>query len=181
MVIEFDKLIKWLFSGVPIPLSENSVFLTDSLIMITLLRTTPGNAGYKEMVAKLDAELKITDGEDHAFYDQFNKSDQIKHAIVLFEGEMPIGCGALKEFHKEVMEIKRMFILKEKRGKGYASQILNELEVWAKELGFKTCILETGINQPEAIALYKKRGYHFIPNYGQYAGIEKSFCFKKDI
>lgn len=147
--------------------------------MIRIVRTTPSHRGYQELVEKLDEELAITDGEDHAFYDQFNKSDNIKHAVLLFDGEQPLGCGALKEFEPGVMEIKRMFILKEKRGKGYASMILQELETWAGELDYHRCILETGINQPEAIALYNKCGYNLIHNYGQYAGVDKSFCFEK--
>ena len=149
--------------------------------MVTILRTSPAHAGYKELITQLDAELAFTDGEDHAFYDQFNKSDQIKYAIVLLENDQPIGCGAIKEFQPGVMEVKRMFILKDKRGKGYASQILKELEVWAKKLGYEKCILETGINQPDAIALYKKNGYTLIPNYGQYSGIDNSFCFQKNL
>lgn len=149
--------------------------------MVTILRTSPAHAGYQKLITRLDAELAITDGEDHAFYDQFNKSDSIKYAIILIENDQPIGCGAIKEFEPGIMEVKRMFIIKEKRGKGYASRILNELESWAAELGYEKCILETGINQPEAIALYKKCGYHIFPNYGQYAGVEKSFCFEKNL
>ncbi len=149
--------------------------------MITPLRTTPANPAYKKLIPLLDAELAVTDGEDHAFYDQFNKSDTIKYVIVLFENKNPIGCGAIKKFAPGVIEVKRMFVLREKRGKGYAFRILNELETWAGELGFRKCILETGINQPEALALYKKSGYKPIENYGQYAGVEKSFCFGKSL
>ena len=149
--------------------------------MITILRTSPDNPDYRELVKKLDIELAITDGEDHAFYDQFNKSDNIKYAIVLFQNNKAIGCGAIKEYKPNIMEIKRMFVLKENRGHGNASKILKELETWAKDMGLKSCILETGINQPDAIALYKKNGYNLIPNYGQYAGIENSFCFQKDL
>src|SRR5690606_20381277 len=147
--------------------------------MIKIIRTAPDNLGYKTLVEKLDEELAITDGEDHAFYDQFNKSDKIKYAVVLMENDKPIGCGAIKEYDTSRMEVKRMFVLAEQRGKGFASMILNELELWAVELGYERCILETGINQPDAIALYKKRGYRIIPNYGQYAGVDKSFCFEK--
>lgn len=147
--------------------------------MIKILRTSPAHPSYHELVKKLDKELAITDGEDHAFYDQFNKSDNIQHAVLLLDGDQPVGCGALKDNEPGVMEIKRMFILKENRGKGYASMILKELESWAFELGYQRCILETGINQPDAIALYKKSGYAIIPNYGQYAGVDKSFCFEK--
>lgn len=151
------------------------------LTMITILRTAPDNVHFVELVKKLDAELAITDGEDHSFYDQFNKTDHIKYAIVLFQNKIPIGCGAIKEYQPGIMEIKRMFVIKENRGQGNASIILKELETWAKELGYLSCILETGINQPDALALYKKNSYTLIPNYGQYAGIENSFCFQKDL
>jgi GNAT superfamily N-acetyltransferase len=65
------------------------------------------------------------------------------------------------------------------RGAGIASQVLAELENWCKELNIKKCILETGINQPEAIALYTKCGYRRIPNYGKYEHAENSVCFQK--
>lgn len=147
--------------------------------MVIISRTNPKNPDFIKLISLLDKELAITDGEDHAFYDQFNKSDTIKYAVVIYENNIPVGCGAIKEFQPEVMEVKRMFTLEEKRGKGYASRILGELEKWAAEIGYKKCILETGVNQPEAISLYLKNGYKSIPNYGQYAGIEKSFCFSK--
>ena len=72
-----------------------------------------------------------------------------------------------------------MFVPLEERGKRIAGEILREQEIWAKELGNDKCILETGIKQPEAISLYKKSGYRFIDNYGQYAGVENSVCFAK--
>jgi putative acetyltransferase len=74
-----------------------------------------------------------------------------------------------------------MFTSKEHRGLGYATKVLAELETWAAELGYTSCVLETGQEQKEAIMLYKKCGYAIIPNYGQYVGIENSLCFKKEI
>lgn len=74
-----------------------------------------------------------------------------------------------------------MFVPTERRKKGIASAILNELENWAAELSFTKCILETGKRQPEAIGLYKKNGYKQIPNYGQYASVENSVCFRKEL
>ena len=79
------------------------------------------------------------------------------------------------------MEIKRMYTSPEFRGKGAATRILRELENWAAELSCKKCILETGKRQPEAIRLYQRNGYLPIPNYGQYAGIENSVCFEKQL
>lgn len=74
-----------------------------------------------------------------------------------------------------------MYTLPESRGRGIAAKVLSDLENWTKELSFERCILETGKKQPEAIALYKKNGYKLIPNYGQYAEVENSLCFKKEL
>lgn len=59
--------------------------------------------------------------------------------------------------------------------------ILRELEKWASESGYAGCVLETGKMQPEAIGLYKKNGYHLIPKYGQYAGVENSMCLETEM
>ncbi len=144
-------------------------------------RTDSKDLDFIQLVKELDSGLSITDGEDHAFYDQFNKLDKIKYSVVLYEMGNPVGCGAIKEYAPGIMEIKRMYVRQNNRGRGYASKILKELENWASELSFKNCILETGINQSEAIALYKKNNYAAIPNYGQYEGVEKSFCFGKSV
>jgi putative acetyltransferase len=74
-----------------------------------------------------------------------------------------------------------MFVEPASRGKGIAQQVLAELELWAKELHYTACILETGKKQPEAVALYTKSGYTIIPNYGQYLNVENSVCMKKGI
>jgi len=147
--------------------------------MINLLRTDSENADFRELVTLLDADLAIRDGAEHSFYAQFNKVDAIRHVVVAYEGGEAVGCGAIKEYEKGAAEIKRMFVRAERRGRGIAKSILSELEAWANELNFSQCILETGIKQPEAVALYRKSGYETIPNYGQYAGVENSICMNK--
>ncbi|MGM1055570.1 MAG: GNAT family N-acetyltransferase [Bacteroidota bacterium] len=147
--------------------------------MILLKRTDSEDPNLPLLIKQLDKELAVTDGEDHAFYDKFNKLDTIKNFIILYQDNLPVGCGAIKEYELGVAEVKRMFVKPEKRGKGLASLVLKELEIWAAELSFQKCILETGIRQPDAISLYKKNGYQLIPNYGQYKGVEESLCFEK--
>lgn len=148
---------------------------------IVINRTTATDPDFILLVKDLDKELAVTDGDDHAFYDQYNKLTAIKQVVVLYEGDEPVSCGSIKEYDAGTTEVKRMYTRVESRGKGYAGRILLELEKWAAELGYKRCILETGVNQPEAIRLYYKSGYHRIPNYGQYTGVEKSFCFGKSL
>jgi len=149
--------------------------------MVTCIRTNSENVDFIKLVAELDADLSIRDGSEHSFYAQFNRINMIKHAVVAYEDNNPVGCGAFKEFSAATMEVKRMYVPADKRGKGIASAVLAELENWAREMNYKRCILETGKKQPEAIALYKKNGYTFIPNYGQYKGIENSLCFEKSL
>lgn len=149
--------------------------------MSTTLRTTSTHPHFLQLVKSLDVYLAEMDGEEHAFYDQYNKPDNIKHVLLAYENEIPIGCGAMKENAPGVMEIKRMFTLPESRGKGVATKILKELELWAEQLGYKKCILETGKRQMEAVAFYQKNSYKPIPNYGQYKGMENSLCFEKDL
>ena len=147
--------------------------------MIKIIRTDSNNKDFQALVKLLDAELAIRDGDDHAFYHQFNGLENIKYALVIYENDTAIGSGALKEFSKKAVEVKRMYIHPDYRGRNLASQIIKELENWAIELGFQKCVLETGFNQPEAIRLYKKNNYQIIENYGQYAGVSTSICFEK--
>lgn len=149
--------------------------------MIKIKRTDSHNPDFIELVKYLDADLAIRDGAEHAFYDAFNKIDQIKYVVVLYENAQPQSCGAIKEFGPKIMEVKRMYTVPGSRGKGLAGMVLKELEKWAAELSFEKCILETGKKQPEAISLYQKSGYRIIPNYGQYTGVENSICFEKKL
>jgi putative acetyltransferase len=149
--------------------------------MYTLKRTNSEDKDFQHLVTELDKDLAIRDGEEHSFFAQFNKIAMIKHAVVIYENEIAVGCGAIKEYEPGVMEVKRMYVPLEKRGKGIASLVLSELEKWTGELGYKKCILETGIKQPEAIRLYQKNNYAVIKNYGQYAEVESSVCFEKEV
>jgi putative acetyltransferase len=147
--------------------------------MVALKRTTSQDADFKYLASLLNKDLADADGELlHAFYSQFNKSTTYKHIIVAYKNETPIGCGAIKQFDDTAVEIKRMFVLLEERGKGIAHKVLNSLEDWAKELGYVACVLKTGKKQKAAIAFYIKHGYQSIPNYGQYKNVENSLCFK---
>lgn len=149
--------------------------------MYKLIRTNSQNKDFIDLVKLLDEDLAKRDREDHSFYAQYNKLDNINHALVLYKNNIPVSIGAIKEFDAYSMEVKRMYTLSEVRGQGLAKRVLFELENWANELGYKRCVLETGKRQPEAIILYKKNGYKSISNYGQYIGIENSLCFEKQL
>jgi putative acetyltransferase len=147
--------------------------------MINLLKTDSDNSDFQKLSSLLDADLKIRDGEEHAFYSQFNKIANIKNVIVAYEDKSAVACGAFKYYSEDTVEIKRMYVQVEYRGRGIAKAIITELEKWAAESGYSNCVLETGKNQPEAINLYEKEGFSRIPNYGQYVNVPNSVCMKK--
>ncbi|PHR73214.1 MAG: GNAT family N-acetyltransferase [Lutibacter sp.] len=150
-------------------------------MMITIVRTDFKNKDFIELVNALNTFLKVADGEDHDFYNQYNNIDVLNQVVVVYKGGIPLGCGAIKKYDDESIEIKRMFVSSESRRMGVAIEILKELELWSKELGFKKCILETGIGLKNAISLYQTNGYKSIPNYGQYENAENSVCFEKHL
>lgn len=149
--------------------------------MIHLVRTDSNNPDFLYLITQLDQYLSVLDGEEHSFFAQFNKVDHINHVVVVYQNNAAVACGAIKAYDAQTMEIKRMFTTPEARGKGIASQILSELEQWAKEQGFYRCILEMGKQQTQAEILYQKNNYSVIPNYGQYKGVESSLCFEKNL
>lgn len=147
--------------------------------MTKIIRTNSENPDFQTLVTMLDQELAILDGADHLFYAQFNTLNKITQAVVAYWEDQPVGCGTIRAYDPDTVEIKRMYVLPAFRGRGIAGGVLSELEAWAGELGCARCLLETGKKQPEAIRLYQKAGYATIPNFGQYAQMENSVCMEK--
>ena len=147
--------------------------------MIKIIRTNSEHPDFIELVRALDLDLAERDGQEHAFYGQFNKIDGIKFVVIAYDDELPVGCGAIKEYAPDTMEVKRMYTAPNHRRQRIAGRVLWELKDWATEMSYAKFVLETGKKQPEAIALYQKNGYKLIPNYGPYVAVKNSVCFEK--
>lgn len=145
----------------------------------TIKRTTASDKDFQLLVKKLDHELWNELKEDQATYDQYNVVVDITTAVVIYSNEEPVACGCFKPFDEQTVEIKRMFVQKEYRGKGLSKKILAELERWAKEKKYRFSVLETSIHFTTARNLYSTNGYAIIPNYGQYVNLPESVCMKK--
>ena len=130
--------------------------------MIEIIKTDSTNKDFKILISQLDSELRERYGEVQNEYDQYNIIEFNEDVLVAYDDKVPVACGCFKEFDGESVEIKRMFVRKDFRGKGISK-----------------AVLETGIKQEEAIGLYLKNGYKKIKNYGQYAGLPMSVCFSK--
>jgi putative acetyltransferase len=149
--------------------------------MIQITRTHNENKDFRGLIRELDLELHGNYGSLQTEYDKYNKVDLIDTVIIAYDHNVPIGCGCFKKYDETSVEIKRMFVKKEYRGKGISKMILHELENWAKEKKYSRSIFETGMKQIEAKGLYHKCGYSEIENYGQYAGNVNSVCMAKKL
>jgi GNAT superfamily N-acetyltransferase len=148
---------------------------------LEIIRTTSDNPDFSGLIEALDNDLYQRNGEAQLKYRQYNKVDMIRHVVVIYVDGKPVGCGAFKRFDDESVEIKRMFVYPEMRGKRLAARILQELEQWAIEEGYNKAVLETGHKQTEAIRLYTIAGYSLTENYGQYIGMAESICYRKEL
>lgn len=114
-------------------------------------------------------------------YIKYNRLDEIKEAIVIYEDDKVIGGGAIRRYDDENIELKRVFVHPEYQGRGVGSRLVSLLIEWAMELGYKRMILETGELLAESCAVYKKLGFNVIPNYGPYVDMPESLCMAKNL
>ena len=149
--------------------------------MSGVLRTTSNNADFNKLVLILERELRERYGAIQDLYEPHNKVVGVNTAIIAYKNNLPVGCGCFKKYDNTTIEVKRMFVEASHRGEGISKLILNELESWAIELGYKRSILETGLRQPESIGLYEKAGYKQIANYEPYMEMVESVCFGKEL
>jgi GNAT superfamily N-acetyltransferase len=140
------------------------------------------SAEANRLIAALDADLNRrypgspTNGIDAA---EFIAAGGY-FAVLRLERRGPaLACGAFRPVEDGCVEVKRMFVRPEFRGRGFSRLMLRHLETVARQRGYRGLVLETGTRQPEAIGLYKSEGYFRIPNYGHYANEPESVCFAK--
>jgi GNAT superfamily N-acetyltransferase len=146
-----------------------------------VLKTDSKNPDFINLIKLLDADLSERYGELQKQYDIHNKVDFINDVVVVYKDNLPVACGAFKAFGTDSVELKRIFVVKEQRRQGLAKLIVHELEEPARNKGYKYALLETGIKQHEAIALYKNLGFEVIDNFGPYVGNANSVCMKKTL
>lgn len=150
---------------------------------MTKLRIQPVDARHPHLsalIGKLDQDLlsRYEASVIHGLDLSDPLIDRITFAVI-YAGDEPAGCGALRPLDAERAELKRFFVDVSYRRQGVAGALLQFLESTAVERGFRAIRLQTGVRQPEAIALYAKHGYARIDNFGPYAGDPFSVCMEK--
>jgi putative acetyltransferase len=101
--------------------------------------------------------------------------------LVARDGGRAVGCGAIRVLDPMSAEVKRMYVDPEVRGKGVGRAVMSALEAAARRLGVQRLVLETGVHQVAAIALYERAGFTRIDCWGEYTSSPSSICYEKNL
>jgi putative acetyltransferase len=120
----------------------------------------PGIPESRRLIAELDAYLNslYPAERNHLLSVAALQQPEVTFLIARINGKS-VGCGAFVNHQGKYVEIKRMFVSPDYRGKGIGRSILKDLEIRAKAEGLMTARLETGVSQPEAFKMYRRSGY----------------------
>ena len=140
------------------------------------------SADARRLIAALDAHLASRYPVEQRFGPNL-KHEEVAPGLGTFviarvEGRA-IGCGAVRLLDPATVEVKRMYVEPEQRGRGVAKEILQHLEDAGRGLGAERAVLETGVYQDEAIGLYRRAGYLQVACWGEYSTSPTSVCYEK--
>ena len=151
---------------------------------VIVLRADIRSPRARTLIEALNAELLSAypeQGACHFRLDAHEVTDGQGVFLIAFRSGKPVGCGAVRRIEAQTGEIKRMYVVPQERGRGVGRSILNALEAEAQVLGISRLVLETGVRQTEARALYQSAGFSRIAPFGEYVGSPLSECLAKDL
>jgi putative acetyltransferase len=152
---------------------------------ITIARAALTDDASRALIQALNAELSELypePGANHFELDPEEVTGGRGAFLVVHRDGVPVGCGALRVLDAERAELKRMYVAPAARGTGLGRRLVDALEAEARALGVRRLVLETGIRQTAAIALYEATGFRPIPLYGDYLrSPDTSVCLGKEL
>lgn len=136
----------------------------------------------QSLIAALNAELLGRYPEEGACHFQLDAHEVAEGRgafLIAFRSGQPVGCGAVRRIEIDTGEVKRMYVAPQERGHGIGKAILNAIELEARALRLSRLVLETGVRQTEAQALYRRSGFSHIEPFGDYVHSPLSICMAK--
>ncbi|WP_029905732.1 GNAT family N-acetyltransferase [Prevotella sp. 10(H)] len=149
---------------------------------IRIIRVEKDDKDFQKLVSNLNEDLDSRYGTEYqSKMNEFNSTSILDAVVLAYRDNIAVGCGGFKILDERTVELKRIYVSPEFRGKGIAGKIVSYLEEQTAKEKFTIVVLETGSKQTEAINLYLKQGYSQIPNFGQYKGNANSICMSKEL
>ena len=143
---------------------------------IVVEETVASDERVRELVAEQEAEVMARYVET----DPGPGASPESPAVVVVVDGRAVGCVAVA-LHPDFAEIKRMYVAPAERGRGLSRLLLERAETIAAARGVRVLRLETGLAQPEAMALYSRSGYSPIPCYGYWKDEPDVRCYEKEL
>lgn len=138
----------------------------------------------RRLVAALDAALSELYPPEQRFGPNL-KAEHLEDGrgtfLVARDGDRAVGCGAIRLLDPTTAEVKRMYVEPDVRGTGVGWAVLVSLEAAARQLGARRLVLETGVYQDAANALYRRAGFTQVDCWGEYASSPTSICFERSL
>ncbi len=152
---------------------------------ITIARADLNAEVSRALIGALNDELRglySEPGATHFRLDPDEVTDGRGIFLVAYRDGNPVACGALRLLDGETAELKRMYVAPAVRGKGLGRRLVTALEAEARALNVRRLVLETGVRQTAALALYRATGFRPIPLYGEYClSVKTSVCLGKTL
>jgi len=162
-----------------VPKTIMSMFENDK---ISIAMVDPRTPEISSMIADLDVyQATLYPPESNHLVDVAKLAGAEYYFIGAFDLDRPVAIASFKRVSEAYVEIKRLYVPKEYRGRKLAKRLMNVLEKKAISEGVAEARLETGIHQHEAIALYEKRGYEKIESFGSYKKDPLSVFMRKKL
>ena len=142
------------------------------------------SATARSLIEALNAELLgryPEEGACHFRLDATEVADGQGAFLIAFRSGQPVGCGAVRRIETDSGEVKRMYVVPQERGRGVGWAILNAIQAEARALRLSRLLLETGVRQTEAQALYQRAGFSRIEPFGEYVHSPLSICMAKTL
>lgn len=152
---------------------------------ITIVRSALTDEVSRGLIGSLNDELRSIYPEPGATHFRLDPAEVTGGRgifLIVYREGIPVGCGALRLLDAERAEVKRMYVAPGVRGTGLGRRLVAALEAEGRALGVRRLVLETGVRQAAALALYRATGFHPIPLYGEYClSPETSVCLGKEL
>lgn len=145
---------------------------------ILLKNVSWDNKDFIFLCNELDSYLnKAIGGENkRENYKKYNIVHTMDYVLLAYDGDVPVGCAALRNFADSQIELKRVFVQSNYRKQNIGGMLLEQLIIWAKKENYQYMILETGEFLADSVKLYKRYGFWKIENYGDYINMPESLC-----
>ena len=151
---------------------------------VSVQKGSIGSPAVRSLISALDAEIAERYPEERANFFRLDASETAPgrgaFLVATVDGEV-VGCGAVRLLDGADAEIKRMYVMPSRRGRGIGGALLAALESEARSLGATRLVLETGERLLEAVALYERTGFTVIPPFDEYVGARLSLCMGKEL